>query len=382
MIAKREFAFYIHIPFCDKKCYYCDFNSFVAKDNSLKKAYINALINELRAFKEYAGNITVSSIYIGGGTPTTLDVQDINRLFDVIKDLYTINNDCEITIEANPESVTLGKVQAYQKIGINRVSIGLQSTHNEILKDIGRLHDYETFLSTYKLFRDNGFDNISIDLISGLPALSVQDYKKTLDCVIGLAPEHISAYSLIIEHGSYFYTLLNKGKLTLDEDIDFQMFELTMETLNKAGYEQYEISNYCKNGLVSKHNSCYWLMKEYKGFGISASSYYDNVRRTNIATIKDYCNNSADLRSTEEIDYTLDERKRIEETLFLGLRMLNGLAINSIYKRLNPKDLAQLKDKINRQINEGYLHKENDIIRLTRKGIIYSNTCFSNLLFD
>ena len=264
---------YIHIPFCVKKCDY----------------YVQALLREIDAVKEGKGR-SVSSIFIGGGTPSVLDAGFIGEILNRIRNKFQIQNDAEITIEANPGTADYGKLQAYRDYGINRLSIGLQSPDDRELKILGRIHNYEQFLETYKKARKAGFDNINVDLMSAIPDQTYKGWEKNLRTVAELEPEHISAYSLIIEEGTPFAA----RQLNLpDEDTEYNMYEATARILKEYGYKQYEISNYAKKGLECRHNKGYWQRTDYLGLGLGASSLLDHMRFSNTADMKEYIGNSS-----------------------------------------------------------------------------------------
>ncbi len=372
----------MHIPFCDKKCYYCDFKSFGSSSESLREKYVNALGKEIKTYSENCKDKVVKTIYLGGGTPSVLNVEQINKIFDAIRTNYKVDKQAEITIEVNPESVDLSKVLAYKSVGINRVSIGLQTTDDELLKKIGRLHNYVQFLNTYNLFRNNGFDNISVDVISNLIGQSLQSYNETLKEVIKLKPEHISSYSLMIEAGSMYYHMIEAGKLKYDDSLDRAMYDMTNDMLKKSGYEHYEISNYCIDDKFSRHNMNYWELGEYRGFGISSASFVDLKRYKNTLKINDYIKYSDDSSKITEFEYELDDKKYVEEMLFLGLRKLVGIDLSEVYSLLKDEYKKELKSKIEAQINKGYLTLNGDNLKLTKLGIDFSNMCFSELLFN
>ncbi|MBE5935092.1 MAG: radical SAM family heme chaperone HemW [Lachnospiraceae bacterium] len=271
----KDLGIYIHIPFCVKKCRYCDFLSF-NKDDNMKKAYIEALKKEIQLYS-VDNSEGVSSIYIGGGTPSCVDGIYIEEILNEVRTHFNVLEDVEITIEVNPGTVTKDKVSAYKRVGINRISIGLQSTHNDELKMLGRIHNYEEFLETYRMFRAESFDNISVDVMSAIPNQTVESYRETLNRIIQLKPEHISSYSLIIEENTPFYKEQDSLKL-VDEDTERQMYYMTKEILENSGYKRYEISNYAMEGKESRHNNRYWdVTKSYLGLGLGASSYVINM---------------------------------------------------------------------------------------------------------
>ena len=283
----KEIGVYVHIPFCKQKCYYCDFISYCNKDNIIED-YVKAVKKEIK-MQNIQSQIT--TVYIGGGTPSYIDSKYIKYIMEEIKQ-KNVTKEAEITIEVNPGTVTKQKLEQYKKCGINRLSIGLQSTQNELLKQIGRIHNFEQFLETYKLARSVGLKNINVDLIIGLPNQRIKDIKESLEKIIELAPEHISVYSLIVEENTPIAVRIEKGELQLpEEDIERNMYWYVKNTLELNGYKHYEISNFAKPGYESKHNMNCWNQKEYIGFGVAAHSYINNVRFSNTSNIEITGNN-------------------------------------------------------------------------------------------
>ena len=276
----QKLELYIHIPFCVQKCAYCDFLSAPAND-AAKAEYVDALKKEIQRYREVASSYQVSSVFVGGGTPSILSCEQMGEIFKMLRQVFTIDRDAEITIEANPGTVTEEKLEGWKQAGINRISFGLQSVNNEELKMLGRIHTYEEFRESYDMARQAGFDNINIDLISAIPGQTVKSWEHTLRTVAELHPEHISAYSLIIEEGTRFYQWYGKGQTDQekypplpDEDAERQMYERTEGILEEYGFHRYEISNYAREGKECRHNLGYWSRVEYLGIGLGASSFY------------------------------------------------------------------------------------------------------------
>ena len=269
---KRELGLYIHIPFCMKKCNYCDFLSFSSTEEE-KERYVQALCKEILSFQGKKGECIITTMFFGGGTPSILKGEQMERIMGAINEAFLVDEEAEITIEMNPGTVTKEKLEIYKKIGINRLSIGLQTTDDERLKVLGRIHTYEQFLQNYQWARELGFQNISVDLMSALPKEDLTSYQKDLERILALKPEHISSYSLIIEEGTPFYEEEELLEQLPKEEEDRAMYELTGKLLQEEGYQRYEISNYAKKGKESRHNSIYWTGKEYLGLGLGASSY-------------------------------------------------------------------------------------------------------------
>lgn len=372
----KEVALYIHIPFCKKKCLYCDFPSYSGKE-SLMKDYAKALKKEII---ERCSGYIIKSLFIGGGTPSYLDNESLVILLDAIAELNLLK-DCEKTMECNPGTVNESKLELIKKYGINRLSFGLQSTNNRVLQSIGRIHTFEEFKENYYLARKLGFENINIDIMFGLPDVNKEDAKKDIERVIKLNPEHISFYGLIIEEGTPFYSMYNKGDLKLpDEEEEREIYNSCRDILEKNGYNQYEISNYSKNNYRCQHNVVYWECREYIGVGVSASSYIDNKRIKNIDSVEKYIKNinqKMDVSITENINCIEDD---IEEFMFMGLRMIEGISEEEFKRRFSICIDEIYKDEIKKNIQRGLLIRDKGRIYLTKKGIELSNEVMSDMI--
>ena len=366
---------YIHIPFCVKKCDYCDFLSGPSSPEE-QSDYVQALLREIDAVKEGKGR-SVSSIFIGGGTPSVLDAGFIGEILNRIRNKFQIQNDAEITIEANPGTADYGKLQAYRDYGINRLSIGLQSSDDRELKILGRIHNYEQFLETYKKARKAGFDNINVDLMSAIPDQTYKGWEKNLRTVAELEPEHISAYSLIIEEGTPFAA----RQLNLpDEDTEYNMYEATARILKEYGYKQYEISNYAKRGMACRHNVGYWTRQDYLGFGLGASSLYGKERFSNTADRKKYLENSFSPELIREREPILSREDEMAEFMFLGLRMTEGVA-RTDFEQIFGCCIEQIYgDVLKKYESMGLLQEKNGRIFLSRAGIHVSNSVMADFL--
>ena len=367
---KAELGIYIHIPFCVKKCYYCDFVSFTNQNANIKK-YIQAILKELEQYDLNKYNIT--TIYIGGGTPSAISSAYIVNILEKIKEKLENNNtewkDIEITIEVNPGTVTKEKLQDYKSVGVNRLSIGLQTTNDNLLKIIGRIHTYEEFLETYKLAEEVGFKNINVDLMIGLPSQTIQDLKDSLNKVIKLEPKHISTYSLILEENTVLEKLVESGKLILpDEDMERQMYWYVKNTLELNGYNHCEISNFAKEGFESKHNLNCWEQKQYIGLGLAASSYINNERYSNVGDMKKYLNGSGKI---------IEERQSIEDTekeyMLLGLRKINGVNISKFKEKFACNPLFLFREELNKLVMDKLIAVDTNNIKLTNKGLDFAN---------
>ena len=400
----KELGIYIHIPFCVKKCDYCDFVSYCDKSN-LVEAYIEKLKEEIQSNlnnKDYK----IKTIYIGGGTPSFIDSKYIVEILNTIKTSVLVAplGDTEITIELNPGTVTECKLLDYKKAGINRLSIGLQETNNNLLKLIGRIHTYEQFLETYNLARKIGFKNINVDLMIGLPNQSIANIKESLNKVIELNPEHISVYSLILEEGTKLYKKYEENQIELpDEELERNMYWYVKNTLENNGYIHYEISNFAKEGYESKHNTSCWNEEEYIGFGVNAHSYMDGVRYSNTENLEEYINanwkfevggwNTANLKEehcrgvfgqecpkgiTEIglnviIHETQTMQDQQKEYMLLGLRRTAGVSIQCFKNKFGENPIFLFRKELSKLVEENLVIIDGDNIKLTNKGLDLAN---------
>lgn len=377
-----EFEIYIHIPFCVRKCRYCDFLSFPASDDVIDK-YVDALLKEIRS-KSIKG-AEVSTVFIGGGTPSILTPEHIGDIMWELKSSFRLKENAEVTIEANPGTINEDKADAYIRNGINRVSIGLQSSQDVELQKLGRIHSWQDFLDSYNILRNAGIKNINVDIMSGLPLQSAYHYEETLSEVCELQPEHISAYSLIIEENTPFYGMYNDkdGKLKNelpDEEEERKQYYLTKSKLSQYGYKRYEISNYAKEGYECRHNTGYWKRTPYLGFGIGAASLYNEIRFNNIKDIECYISNSNRKDFITENIQQLTVKERMEEYMFLGMRMAEGVS-KSKFRQIFGKDIEEVYGEVIAKY-EGYGMVKNagGRVLLTDKGIDVSNVIFSEFL--
>ncbi|NFO04308.1 oxygen-independent coproporphyrinogen III oxidase [Clostridium botulinum] len=372
----KEISLYIHIPFCKQKCLYCDFPSYSGKEKFISE-YIDALNKEI---KDKANSYKIKSIFIGGGTPSYLDEIELEKLLKCINTL-TLGENLEFTIECNPGSLSEDKLKIMKKYNVNRISMGLQSTKPSLLKEIGRIHTFEEFENNYLLARKVGFKNINIDLMFGLPNQSVEDWRKTLEKIIEFNPEHISAYSLIIEEGTCFYNLYNQDKLNLpSEEKERDMYLLTKKILKENGYNQYEISNFSKDKKECYHNIVYWQLNEYLGLGVSSSSYIEGKRIKNIDDIELYIKNINSNESVENEIYENNINDDMEEFMFMGLRMIRGIEEIDFKERFK-KDIDEVYgDVIYKNIKQELLIRNGGRIYLTSRGIEVSNSVMSDFI--
>ena len=368
---------YVHIPFCVRKCQYCDFLSGPS-DEETKDRYIEALLKEIRA-AEHTEDYEIVSVFIGGGTPSALKAEAIASIMSTLQEQFFFCEDAEVTIEANPGTVDLEKLTIYRNVGINRLSLGLQSTDAEELKLLGRIHSYEEFLKSYEWAREAGFSNINIDLMFAIPGQTGEAWRQHLYQVAELNPEHISAYSLIIEEGTPFA----EQNLDLpDEDTEYQMYEDTAEILERYGYRQYEISNYAKQGYMCRHNAGYWQRREYLGFGLGASSLYRGMRFSNTRRMQEYLKESRNPDQIRKDVTVLSRNERIEEFMFLDLRMTEGISEKKFEENFDVRLMDVYGDILQKYEETGFMEHIETKWRLTRKGIHVSNHILADFLLD
>ena len=368
---------YVHIPFCVRKCQYCDFLSGPS-DEETKDRYIEALLKEIRA-AEHTEDYEIVSVFIGGGTPSALKAEAIASIMRTLQEQFFFCEDAEVTIEANPGTVDLEKLTIYRNVGINRLSLGLQSTDAEELKLLGRIHSYEEFLKSYEWAREAGFSNINIDLMFAIPGQTGEAWRQHLYQVAELNPEHISAYSLIIEEGTPFA----EQNLDLpDEDTEYQMYEDTAEILERYGYRQYEISNYAKQGYMCRHNAGYWQRRDYLGFGLGASSLYRGMRFSNTRRMQEYLKESRNPDQIRKDVTVLSRNERIEEFMFLGFRMTEGISEKKIEENFDVRLMDVYGDILQKYEETGFVEHIETKWRLTRKGIHVSNHILADFLLD
>lgn len=368
---RENIGIYIHIPFCKKKCFYCDFVSYENKDNLIQE-YIDAVCLEILQNAEILSEYNISTVYFGGGTPSLINVEYIEKILNTLKLFVTNEKEInEITIEVNPNSASLDKLEKYYNLGINRLSIGLQSTHDKILRNIGRLHTFNDFKEVLKNANAVGFKNISVDLIYPLPGLNLSGFKETLNSVIKLKDEfnikHISVYNLEVHENTRLDFLLKEGFVSLcNEDEEYKMREELNKRLQDNGFVKYEISNYAYPGFESKHNLCYWNQEKYIGFGVNASSFFNLKRYRNTSNIDKYIdgikNNKNIVVETEE----LDKLSLMKEYIILKLRLSKGVEISEFKQRFG----TDIFDIFNTEFNS--LKKDN-LVNITSKNISLTN---------
>mgnify|MGYP001222744710 FL=1 len=385
----KEMELYIHVPFCIKKCAYCDFLSAPAGEEE-RQRYVETMIKEIQGYRKKYQEYCVTTIFVGGGTPSVLSGEQIKEVFNALRASFVIDTQAEITIEVNPGTVTEEKVEAWMQAGVNRISIGLQSVNDEELQMLGRMHTYKDFLNTYHLLRDKGFNNLNIDLISAIPGQTLESWKKTLSTVAELEPEHISAYSLIVEEGTPFYTIYGEGgadgnlesmvQLLPDEETERFIYEETEMILQKYGYDRYEISNYAKPGYACRHNEGYWRRVNYLGVGLGASSLIENQRFRNFSTYDAYMDAIQNQKLFHEEVESLSVTDEMEEFMFLGLRMMSGISREEFQKKFGKKIETVYEKQIQQLKKDGLIEFVENRIRLTKRGIDISNYVFEQFL--
>lgn len=375
---QKEVGLYIHIPFCKQKCEYCDFYSVANKDELIPQ-YVQSLLNEIKGVSN-SKNLdfipVVTTIYIGGGTPSYLKSNFISQILSTIYENYQVVKDAEITVEVNPGTVTLDKLEGYVKAGVNRLSIGLQTTHDYLLQKIGRIHNYYDFLDTYHFAREVAIQNINVDLMLGLPEQTLIELQDSVEEVISLEPEHISVYSLILEEGTKLEKKVLEGELKLPlEEEERSMYWKTKALLEESGYIHYEISNFAKPNYQAKHNLNCWNQKEYIGFGAGAHSYINGVRYSNISSIKKYLLN--DQNRTWEKNRELHEKQNQEakqkEYMLLGLRKIEGVSVQEFKSKFVANPIYLYHTELEKLSEEKLLEIDGDTIKLTNKGLDLAN---------
>lgn len=370
---------YLHIPFCKRRCTYCDF--FSTTENEKKEAYIQALSRELELRKDYLGGETIDTIYLGGGTPSQLAEKDFIQLFDHIYKVYSVNSEAEITLEANPDDLTPEYVAMLRTLPFNRLSMGIQTFKEDILRLLHRRHTAFQAQQAYQRCREAGFQNISIDLMYGLPGETLEDWQKDLHTAIGMHPEHISAYHLIYEEGTPLWKLKEAHKVEeTDEDLSVSLFKELIHTLKAHGYEHYEISNFCQPGYYSRHNSSYWTGKKYLGCGPSAHSYDGISRQWNVASLSRYIQgifNGNPCQEKEELDlYT-----RYNDFIITRLRTASGIPTDTLKDIFGETLYDYCMRMASPHLQQGLLTYNNHILKLTEQGIFISDGIMSDLLW-
>ncbi|WP_313184364.1 radical SAM family heme chaperone HemW [Lacrimispora sp.] len=403
MMNKKNLEIYVHIPFCARKCAYCDFLSFPG-NRKMQREYTEKLIEEIKCQSANVKEYQVISVFIGGGTPSILDIGDMAAVLHALREAFEILPGAEITMEINPGTVTAEALSCYREAGVNRISMGLQSADDKELRYLGRIHTYDEFLKSYQRIRMAGFDNVNVDLISAIPGQTLESWKNTLKKVTMLKPEHISAYSLIVEKGTpYFDRYGEQGNMKNhsltseeghslmslpdlpDEDTEREMYYLTQEFLKEQGYERYEISNYSKNGYECRHNIGYWTGVEYLGLGLGAASYLNGCRFHNTSSFDEYC--SAHLDQEEAFQRVLRQEfeqlsleEKMEEYMFLGLRLMKGISAHGFAGNFGHNIRSVYGMVLDAMEEEGLMEYKDGCYSLTSRGIDISNYVMSRFL--
>lgn len=369
----KTIGIYIHVPFCRSKCYYCDFISYSGKEELIND-YFEALKNELKLYTTKLKDHNIATIFIGGGTPSHVDEKYITDILKVCKEEFTLSVDAEITIEANPGTLTEQKLVTYKKAGINRISMGLQAVQAHLLKELGRIHTLDEFIDNFKSSRSIGFRNISLDLIFGLPNQTIEEWDETLSMVLNLSPEHVSCYSLKIEEGTVFGDKLSAGALVpASDELDRQMYYSAINRLTKAGFIHYEISNFSKPGYISKHNTIYWKAEEYIGLGAGAHSYFNGIRYNNSEDITDYINCVKNNNLSMQNYALITPSESMSEFVILGLRFIDGINIDEFYLRYDKNIFDVFEKQIDELVYKKFIYISKGYIKLTPVGLDLAN---------
>lgn len=378
----ESIALYIHVPFCERKCNYCDFSSYSGK-NHLIDEYIEALKKEIILYKNTLNNYKVNTVFFGGGTPSILTGKQINEIMNLLVKYFNIDDKAEISMEANPGTLSYDKLKAYYESGVNRLSIGLQACQKELLKTLGRIHSFEDYTKNLEDARKVGFLNINTDLMFSLPGQSFKDWEKTLEQIVSLDIPHISAYGLIVEEETPFYNWVENKKIILpDEEIELKMYHHTINYLKEKGYEHYEISNFAKPEFQCKHNLIYWHNKPYIGLGSGAHSYFNKKRFSNVKGIEEYINLLSQNKAPLDDEIILSTKDEISETMFLGLRTTKGVSVEDFIQRFNTSPFEVYNEEFNKLRKQGLLCWDEKYIKLTSKGIDISNVVFQEMLLE
>lgn len=372
---------YIHIPFCKQKCFYCDFPSWAGKEGQMQ-VYVNALCSEIQKRGKQYPQKKVVSVFFGGGTPTTLPIPMLEQLMQTVFASWNTTEDAEITTEANPGTLDAAMATALRKMGFNRLSMGVQAWQNRLLKELGRIHTIEGFQENYQAVRKAGFDNVNTDLMFALPHQTMADWQETVKNITAMQPEHISAYSLILEEGTPFFEKYEKGELEpAEEELDREMYHWAVAYLEENGYEQYEISNFAKKGRQSRHNRIYWLAEEYLGMGLGAHSYMEGERFHNPYDLQAYIAADGEVSLLKEEVEGITEEDALAEFMFLGLRLTEGVTFARFRGRFG-KEMTEIYGKEIADLTaEGLLEQDAQGICLSKRGIDVSNYVFEKFLF-
>lgn len=375
-MSKKTIGLYIHIPFCIKKCNYCDFSSYAGLERYWED-YCNAVANELVIKSDSFRSATVGTIFTGGGTPSLIPCQYIERILDTVYQYYHVDRNCENTIESNPGTLTSNKLKAYGKIGINRLSIGLQACQDKILKKLGRIHSFDDFKTALSLAQKHGFENINADIIFGIPGQTFEDWQDTVRQVSSFGLTHISCYSLSIEEGTVFGKMKEEGRLEeVDDELDRRMYHYALDKFHEAGFNQYEISNLSKPGYRCRHNMNYWERGEYIGVGAGAHSFHDGRRTANTPDVPQYIKGMAKKKPVLSEASIISSGEGLAERMILGLRMNQGVDMAQVSDEFGVNVEKRYADKIVSLLGKKLIERRGDIIRLTKLGMDFANLVF------
>lgn len=369
----KELSIYIHIPFCKSKCYYCDFASYGNANDKIPK-YIESLFKEMDFYISEIKAYRIKSIFFGGGTPSSIDSKYIEDIMKYLRDNLNIHREAEISLELNPGTINMEKARAYRRAGVNRISMGVQSFNDPILKSIGRIHSRNEVIRSYEILRQVGFTNISMDFIFGLPNETISHIRDNLKEAISLGPDHISYYSLILEEGTHLYDLDNKLDLNFPDEVgEREMYYTIVDLLEKNGYRQYEISNFAKPGKESYHNLVYWNVKDYIGFGNSSHSNYRGMRYGNVDSMSDYIDRIQLGKKPIDIMEEISFEDEMKEVIILGLRKTKGISLGEFYKRFKLDLEEYYNQPVEKNLRAGLIEIKDDYLRLTKRGLDLSN---------
>ena len=367
----KPIGLYLHIPFCLRKCNYCDFCSYASLDEGVRSKYIASLKNEIESYVADE-KIALDTIFFGGGTPSLLTAEEFSSIVDSVRKTFDIAGDAEFTVEVNPKTLTEEKLSCFVLNGVNRISVGLQSIHDNEQKKLGRVHNYKDFLDAISMVKAAGITNFNVDLMYGIPDQTIESFRKTIDAVAALKPTHISCYGLILEEGTPLFKMQNELDLPSEDD-EVEMYEAASKMLSELGFSHYEISNYALPGFESKHNLKYWRCEEYIGVGVAAYSYLNGKRYGNLSDINEYLSKSEKEYITEDADFEY-------EFVMLGLRLHEGISLPEYKKRFGKDFFSEREALINSYIKRGYMRLIGDRLSLTEKGFYISNTILTDLL--
>ncbi len=378
--SSKKLGLYIHVPFCEKKCDYCDFYSIVNKEDA-ENVFLEALLTEIRQYESKLTDYEIDSVFIGGGTPSSIKAESIGIILEELKKRFDFSKECEITIEANPNSIDESKVEKYISYGINRMSLGIQSLDNNILAEIGRLHNSKEAINAIRIIKNSGMKNLNADVMFNIPNQTVQNVENTLKLLIDEGVEHISFYSLKLEEGTLMNERYNNELFDMpDEDLERETYYSGRTLMKKHGYNQYEISNFSKSGFECKHNLKYWSGNEYIGLGPFSHSFFSNVRYSNISDLNKYSENINNTDKYRSINEILDDEAKKFERIILNLRLNRGLDISAFNKEFKTDFFENYENQINNLSNNGLIFLENGYIKLTERGMDISNSVFEEFL--